>query len=139
MNLRFFVIILAAASGAVLASAGVYWLLLSYGIYQTDELVMDLYIGDKLGLNVDNDALHLGIVPPGLSGSRNIKVSVPGKRTMVSLYSEGEIAPLITISDNNFIMEPHENRTIEVIVNVPVDAKNPDYLNGTIKIVFRNA
>ena len=48
--------------------------LYSMGIYEIRDIGMEVYVQNTPGLNVDSDALHFGIVPPGASGRRNITI-----------------------------------------------------------------
>ena len=114
----------------------VYWYVYMLPIYDVKEFDMDVYIGNTAGFNIDTDAVHFGIVPPGSGGERKIILKAGPLKTMVKIEAYGEIAGWIQASDNYFILEPNEGRDVTVFVAVPQNAKVPDYKKGKLRILF---
>jgi hypothetical protein len=108
-------------------------------IYDVHELDMDVYIGNELGFNVDTDAVHFGVTQPGSVGMRPIKVTAGEFLSLVSIEASGEMSGWITISENDFILQPYENRSVQVYLQVPEDAEMGGYFKGTLRVVFRKA
>ena len=136
---RKLVIRLAVAFAVVSAalSAAFYWLVNVNSVYLVQEFRADTYVDNIVGLNADNDAIHFGVVAPGGEGQRKLIVYTQEHRTLISVESSGPIADWISVSENNFIMEPHSSKTIWVIENVPPDTPVPNFRNGTVRVTFR--
>ncbi|MBN2330692.1 MAG: hypothetical protein JXC85_02655 [Candidatus Aenigmarchaeota archaeon] len=106
-------------------------------VYETRELGMDVYVFKTAGLNVDDDAIHFGKIPPGASGRRNITIDNDAVPNLVSLEAYGDIAEWVSVSHNDFIIDAHESRNVTVFLQVPEDAEVPGYRSGTLRIIFR--
>ena len=106
-------------------------------IYEIREVGMDVYVRNTPGLNVDSDALHFGIVPPGGSGRRTITIENDDIANTVSIEAYGDIASWVYVSENDFYIAPSETRSIEVSVDVPGDTPVRSYRNGTLRLIFR--
>ena len=80
---------------------------------KTTKLDMYFEIADKIGFNLDSDAIYFGKTYPGGRSQRIITLEnnedFPVK---VSIKTEGTIRPLVTVSKNDFILQPH---SVEVI------------------------
>lgn len=96
---------------------------------------MYLTVGDKVGLNVDTDAIWFGIVPPGGIGTKHINIAAEKTGEFV-IKLHGELASWVSVSENNFVLNKGENRSISVLANVPFNAKKGDY-NGTLEVYIR--
>ncbi len=108
------------------------------GIYEIRELGMDVYVQGTAGFNVDSDAVHFGMVPPGSKGRRNITIDNDNVPNMVRIEAYGDIAEWVYVSDNDFILGSYESKSLLVSVSVPPDAEVPDFKNGTLRILFMN-
>jgi hypothetical protein len=125
-----------ATSGAAF---GAYYMLFQTQIYDVIEFPMDVYVDNVVGVNVDTDMVHFGIVPPGNSAGRKMTVTAGGFRTLVTFESTGDIAPWVTISENNIPLESGENATVMIDIAVPDDIVPLAYRSGTLRIIFRKA
>ncbi|MEW5896511.1 MAG: hypothetical protein AB1668_02360 [Nanoarchaeota archaeon] len=99
------------------------------------ELKMDLTIGDHLGVNLDNDAIHFGTVEQGKSYSlaREVVLSNNDARSQrLSLSTEGELAQWLTLSERAVTLLPQQNKTITVTLKVPANLELGTY-NGMFK------
>ena len=130
-------LVVACAVLSAASSAAVYWLVNINSVYLVQEFRADTYVDNIVGLNADNDAIHFGIVAPGGEGQRKLIVYTQEHRTQVSVESSGPIAEWISVSENNFIMEPYSSKTIWVVANVPEDTTIPNFRNGTVRVTFR--
>jgi len=116
-----------------------YWLVNRQAAYDSKVFDMDVYIENRAGFNVDTDAIHFGVVPPNATSERKIILHVADFRTNVVIGVSGDLAGWVVVSDNNFIMEPNESRTITVSLFVPGDAKVPDFKRGRLQVLFIRA
>jgi len=100
---------------------------------------MDLIVEDSniIGMNADADALHFGTVPKGGGSVR--KLDITNKKNYplsVNISIEGDFADWISISDNNFILQPEESLRVEFETKVPEDAPFRTY-NSTAYVTLR--
>ncbi len=117
------------------------WLLL-FSYYaipkKVSGLAMDMAVKPKtLGLNADTDALHFGIIPPGNSGFRKIVVNSKEHYRIVVEASDKELVDWMTVSENNFIMEPGTTKELEVTIDVPKNATEGNYTGDLIISFYR--
>lgn len=104
----------------------------------TNELSADvIVIADSklMGFNADNDALHFGAIPAGNSGTRDIVLKNENSfAEKVKLVSAGEVRGWLAFSENNIVLAPKENKTVEVSLSVPADAELKQY-SGRVRIL----
>ena len=105
--------------------------------YERPYVSYDMYltVGDYVGVNTDTDALWFGTVMPGEMGNRWININST-EQSKVVLEVSGELASWVSVSDNNFIVESGENKSIKVTALVLETAKYGDYA-GKLNIYFR--
>jgi|TARA_Y100000310_G_C20665465_1_gene807236 hypothetical protein len=103
--------------------------------YQTVESDMHLTVitGRKVGINTDTDALWFGRMPAGNKGVRPLTITL-SKNSKVVIKAEGEMAPWIVVSKNNFKTEPGET-TLEVMADVPSGTPPGNY-TSVLKFYF---
>jgi hypothetical protein len=136
----FLLLVLSMAAICTSAAAfAAYYVLFQTPIYKVIEFPMEVYVDSTVGVNVDTDAVHFGIVPPGSSSGRRMTVTAGGFRTLVTFESSGDIAEWVTVSENGFLLEPGGNRTVMIDVAIPDDVVPLAYRSGTLRIVFRKA
>ena len=100
---------------------------------------MDLTVEDSgiMGMNADNDSLHFGSIPRGGTSIR--KMNLANNKNYPLLFNitiEGNFKEWVHVSNNNFILQPKENKEMEFITKVPDDAPFNIY-NGTVYITLR--
>ena len=113
-----------------------YWFILTDPTYDVKEFGMDVYVGTASGFNIDTDAVHFGIVPPGAVSERQILLRAGPFRSLIKIEAHGDIAQWVHVSENNFILEANESRLIFIYATVPEGAKIPDYKKGNLRIRF---
>ena len=107
--------------------------------YETQELKMDVIIGNYTGINIDTDAIHFGTIEKGKSAPRTREVviaNVNNKSRKVYLTKSGELSKWIVLSESNFILSSHENKTIQVTLKINPETDYGNY-NGTLRAVFK--
>lgn len=94
-------------------------------LHSYKRLKIDFTIGDHLGFNTDQDSLHFGTLQQGNRGFREFDVrNMDCSKCKVSLTSNLE---WISLSDNNFILNKNQGKTITAYLTVPLDAKEGQY------------
>ena len=109
----------------------------NYYIYvNTQEVGMDVTIGDKIGFNADKDALHFATLMPGQTGKKGINITNNFDTSIkVQIYVFGNISSLASISENNFLLGPNETKIIDISLRIPSNTKKGDY-EGTLKATY---
>ncbi len=132
-------LVVLAVSLSVLASLVFFWFFNINTVYDVKMFSMDLTVMSTMGFHVGDDAIHFGHIPPGGGGMKEMHIEVGKRRTVVWIEAEGNISEWISISENDFVVEPFSNKSIEVFVNVPDDAPLNTYYEGNITVLLKNA
>ncbi len=87
-----------------------------------------------IGFNLDSEALHFGIIPPGSKGHRDLifKSEFPA-RLLVKVTGSDYVYPV----KNNFLIEPGES-ILTFTAAPPIDMPQGNY-SGKIRLVFKRA
>lgn len=104
------------------------------------EVPADAFIGNYSGINLDADALHFGTLGEGKEGSRTrvIVIANNGEQIKkITLSVTGTIAQGITFSDASFLLEPHQNKTVQVTFTLLSDMEYGNY-TGIVHIVSKS-
>ena len=135
MNKKNFLVILVIV---ILLSIGITSITYSfYIIKETKELDVILKVDDKVGLNVDSDAVKFGKVPPGGSGQRTISLKNNHNTPLkVDIRFSGEVRYFVHVSDNYFWLEPQETKEITAVAHVPKDTEFGIY-TGKMRVLFK--
>lgn len=99
---------------------------------------MDLIIGDHIGLTLDTDAIHFGTVEKGKNDPRTRLMQIfndDNKTKEVKLTAHGQLASFVRFSEDSFILDPYENKTIEVTVSPSSDMDYGNY-TGTVRAII---
>ncbi len=110
--------------------------LILYFFFRPDQVVeyeMTLIISDHSGFDLNKTAITFGMVAPEGSSMRyfNIKNNEDGNKVIIK--ATGNIADLVSVSDNKFIIKPHEVKPIAITSVAPVNAEFGNY-SGVLKI-----
>ena len=92
--------------------------------------------GSTVGLNVNNDQLYFGRIPPGGGGSREmlIKNHLPWQ-TVVEFKGRGSIAPYLLLPKGD-LLQAGEERTVAIAVAVPRGTPAGNY-TGSVLLSFK--
>ena len=94
-------------------------------LYSYKRLKIDFTIGDHLGFNTDQDALHFGTLQQGNRGFREFDIkNMDCNKCKVSLISNLD---WISLSDNDFILNKNQGKTITAYLTIPSAAKDGKY------------
>ena len=104
---------------------------------QTTDYRMRLLVGDKPGMDADSDLITFGRLPPKGAAVRNINLKNNGGQKEAEVMATGNISGWITVSENEFVLERGERKTLKVITRVPSNAEYGKY-TGTFRVNFFN-
>lgn len=79
---------------------------------------LDLYVSAEVQLNLDTDAIHLGGAPPGGSLQRSLNISFD-QDANVDIVVEGNATPLVSVSDNQFLLPAKTKKEITFRATIP--------------------
>ena len=97
----------------------------------------DFSVGDYVGFNVDDDALHFGTALNNGQSSRNLIITNNYEHeVLVNLIVEGEGEELFDIEKNSFVLTPNENKKISLFVNIPKDFALETY-SGKVFVITK--
>lgn len=107
----------------------------NYSVLEKREYVVKFEIGGRAGFDLNSSALTFGRVPVGSSATRSIFIENGFNREVfVSLSSSREISDVFSISENDFWLEPGENKTLSFFVHAYPEASTGAY-NGKVSLV----
>jgi len=87
--------------------------------YGTIEIPMDLEVAKYVGINVDTDALHFGMIHPPGSARREFTIQNTFKKDMqFTITTKGNMAPLTEVTESSFILKPGETKTVRFEVKI---------------------
>ncbi|MBU1202257.1 MAG: hypothetical protein KJ583_00990 [Nanoarchaeota archaeon] len=111
----------------------------SYKVFDVKTLMVDVTVREEnktLGFNVDTDAIHFGELPRNTGGGRTIHINnTYGKEAFIVIKMRGEMSEWITITPNNFVLEPDERRDITFKIEIPKNASIGNH-TGFVNIQF---
>lgn len=112
-----------------------------YSFYYINSIVtynMSLIVYDHIGFDTDNRLLAFGMIMPGSSSStRFIHLENYNNYPLkVEMRKIGQLAGWVSLSEENFVMEPHSNRTISASAAAPQNAQFGNY-TGKVRAVFK--
>jgi hypothetical protein len=139
MNRKVLCMFAVSITASVILTGLTYWFFYEAAIYDVKVLGMDVYVQNIAGFNVDTDAVHFGIVPPGGAGSREMKVTAGEFPTIVTFEYTGDISRWVYVSRNNIFLDANESTSVLLKVMVPEDAAVPGFREGEVRIIFRRA
>jgi|SRR3989338_5711968 len=100
---------------------------------------IEFTVGNHIGINADNDALHFGTMPPGSNGFRSIVVQNSHCiLCSVEIRVNPELASWIFLSEEQFALKKGEYKEVVVYVYVPEEASYGKY-EGMLSIYFKKS
>ncbi|MBU2638111.1 MAG: hypothetical protein KJ955_04005 [Nanoarchaeota archaeon] len=116
--------------------------LLLYNLVTTVEirdLEMDLKVGNRIGFNVASDKLWFGMTNPGGTATREIVISNSNTfPIIVKFFPLGEMKNIVSVSENNVVLETSAEKTVSITASVPSDMPYGNY-TGVMRVVFKKA
>ncbi len=112
-----------------------------YKDIKIDEINMDLNVTSRknaYGVNIDSDAIHLGMLPLGAASTRHLDIVNNYNYTILFYITKdnSELSSIVDINPNYFVLKPKENKTIDVSATVPENFK-PKHYYGKLNIMIR--
>ena len=96
------------------------------------EYPVDYVIGDYVGFNLDEDAIHFGTLIQGVIATRKIEIST-NEDANVRIYFKD--LDYVGVEENAFFLTANEVKEIELVAAPPIDAK-PRYYVGKMIVIY---
>lgn len=106
-----------------------------------EEMKMDVKVADKIGINLDTDAIHFGGAVTGKGGgsSRNFTYTNREPTTRIITFElQGDMAKWVSISKMRLRLKANQSEELTASVNVPADASEGNYI-GILRVTSRDA
>ncbi|MFH2020472.1 MAG: hypothetical protein ABIJ34_03600 [archaeon] len=98
---------------------------------------MQYQITDKMGFNTDTDALYFGNGYPGTTTKRYIILNNSHEYpVLISIRLEGDLTPFVSVSENNFVLQPADMHVITYYVKSPKETSYGNY-TGLSTLIFK--
>jgi hypothetical protein len=127
-HIIFFVILSLAVIGGVL------FIYVSKNILGYTEYEVYYTVGDYAGFNLDDGGIiHFGTTMSGIKTKRSIEVHT-NRDAEVRIYMDG--IEYIDISEDVFFLNANEQKTVDLVLQVPPELKEGQY-SGKIRVIYR--
>lgn len=97
---------------------------------------MHMIVGDHIGFDLNRKVITFGMVTPSGTATRYIDLSNGEHNNKVRVTAFGELAKWVTLSENDFVLQPYENKSLKISVFAPADVEFGNY-TGSLRIAFR--
>lgn len=107
-------------------------------LVEVKKLPLSVEVVDKaiVGINLNTDGLYFDKISSGNVGKRAITLQNNyNKDVYVSIKVDGNISPMITVSDNDFILKSNETKSVIFYCNVGNYSLGK--YNGITTVVFK--
>ncbi|HIJ99790.1 TPA: hypothetical protein H1011_03130 [archaeon] len=105
--------------------------------YELQKLDMHLTVGNRLGFNVDSDAVYFGTIFPGGTSTREITIFNNETRdAYVTIGAKGELSGWVSLSRNNFTIPGKSGTSFKVTASPPGSAAQGNY-SAVLQIFLR--
>ena len=104
-------------------------------IMEIEEIPMSFAVKNIGGFNTGTDEIYFGSTPKGSSANRTIHI-VSDYRRKVRAIALGNISQVVTISQNDFIVEPGVRVDVELMATAPKDVEYVTRYSGTLRLLF---
>lgn len=93
---------------------------------------IDYTVGDYVGINLDEDAIHFGTAHKGTTHRRYMKISTDRDVFVKIILYDIEY---IIIEEADFLLHSGETKNVPLLLNLPLNAEDGHY-SGKLKVVF---
>ena len=88
------------------------------------------------GFNLNPGIMHFGTLPPGSAGIRDAYLTNEEEFPIkVDIRADGTATQFIQVSDNNFIIQPHELKNLTFTVPIPIGVEQK-YYYANITVIY---
>ena len=99
----------------------------------------EIIVSDHYGFAINGTALVFGMVTPGGSATKKLTINNNyGEDIKVKIYSEGFLSNYLEVSENDFVLEENENKTLSFSAHIPTDLEYGNYTGKVFVIIKKN-
>lgn len=104
---------------------------------QTETMLMEIKVENRLAFNLDPGVMRFGSVPPGNGAERSLIIqNTKPYDVRIEIYVKGDMAGWLKSFDNFFIVPSLESRNVTFIAEVPPETPLGVY-NSTLLLVTK--
>ncbi len=128
-------ILVATAVACITAFGLIFYYSYVYSL-ESIKIPMDMKVSDKVGFNLDADAIHFGTTQAGSVSERGLTISHKYDFPVrVSIRTYGNLSEFVAVTDNEFLVQPGETREVKFLADVPFGVEKGSY-EGQVVVVF---
>jgi hypothetical protein len=98
---------------------------------------MQLTVGNHIGFDLNTSVITFGMVTPSSSAVRHLNLKNGDQKNKFQILAFGDMASWIKLSENDFILQPYEKRTLNITAQVPENADLGNY-TGILRVIIEN-
>jgi len=96
---------------------------------------MDISTGNDIGVNMNKDKIHFGVIKPGASSKRDFQLyNSADYEVKAVLGCEGDICNFVYYEENNVVIDSNSNSTIYVTVRLPANTELNKTFEGNLTV-----
>jgi len=115
-------------------------LLFYYGfiVIKTEDIDMDIIVGNKIGFNTDTDSIHFGTLYGGSESRRTLLINNKNDFPItVNIGVHGDFMDWVDVEEEFKVVEPLSNTSVNFIARPPKDADFGKYTGYSTIILKR--
>jgi len=98
---------------------------------------MQLIVGNHIGFDLNTSVITFGMVIPSGNAVRHLDLKNGEQKNKFQILAFGDLAGWIKLSENDFVLQPYEKRTLNITAQVPKNADLGNY-TGTLRVIIEN-
>ena len=98
---------------------------------------MQLIVGNHIGFDLNTSVITFGMVIPSGNAVRHLDLKNGEQKNKFQILAFGDLADWIKLSENDFVLQPYEKRTLNITAQVPEHANFGNY-TGTLRVIIEN-
>jgi hypothetical protein len=108
-----------------------------YYVVDVKETHMKLLVADFGGFDLNPVNLTFGAASPGDAANRAMTIrNVYGRPVRARIILSGDLAPMVSLTDHDFVLQRNEERIVTASAAIPEDAAINVTHYGKVRVVF---
>jgi hypothetical protein len=98
---------------------------------------MQIIVGNHIGFDLNTSMITFGMVTPSGNAVRHLDLKNGEHKNKFQILAFGDLASWIKLSENDFVLQPYEKRTLNITAQVPEHANFGNY-TGNLRVIIEN-
>jgi hypothetical protein len=105
---------------------------------QKEIISVKFVVGENMGFGLGDGILNFGQIVPGNGATRNVSVENDFDRPVrIKIKSSGDVSRALSVSGNDFVLSPRENRNVSFSVYVDDGFEFGEYSGEVVILSWR--